>query len=420
MTPLQRIREDPEKVRDMLAARGFDAPLERIVELDRRARDLRAQVEALNAERNRASRGGPPSDEVKAHMREVGERIRTLQTELTALEMERDELVLHVPNMVDPQAPRGSGERDNKVVRQDVPPKREFTPKPHWEIGEQLGILDIPRGTKMSGSRFYVLRGAGAALQRALIAWMIDLKLAHGFTEIYPPFLTRRETLIASSHLPHFAANQYHDEQDDLWLIPTAEPQLVSLHRDEVLDGQRFPLRYVSYTACFRREQMSAGRDVRGIKRGHQFDKVEMVVYCHPEDSPKELQSLVDRAIEVLERLEIPVRVIELCTGDLAFQAMRGFDVEAWSPGVGEWLEVSSCSSCGSFQSERGNIRYRREPGGKPEHPHLLNGSGLALPRLMIAILENYQRADGSLEIPRAVRSYLGGREKIAPGEFAF
>ncbi|MGH2473158.1 MAG: serine--tRNA ligase [Candidatus Limnocylindria bacterium] len=419
MTPLQRIREDPEKVREMLAARGFEAPLDRILELDRKARDLRAQVEALNAERNKASRGGPPSDDVKARMREVGEKIKSYQAELNALEAERDELVLHIPNVVDPQAPRGAGEQNNKVTRQDEPRRLAFAAKPHWEIGERLGILDIPRGTKMSGSRFYVLRGAGAALQRALIAWMIDLKIAVGFTEIYPPYLTKRETLIASSHLPHFAANQYHDEQDDLWLIPTAEPQLVSLHRDEVLDGQRFPFRYVSYTACFRREHMSAGRDVRGIKRGHQFDKVEMVVYCHPENSPKELDGLVDRAVEVLERLEIPVRVIELCTGDLAFQAMRGFDVEAWSPGVREWLEVSSCSNCGSFQAERANIRYRREAGGKLEHPHLLNGSGLALPRLMIAIMENYQREDGSLEIPHVVRSYLGGREKIAPGEFS-
>ncbi len=419
MTALQRVREDPQKVRDMLAARGFEAPLDRILELDRKARDLRAQVETLNAERNKASRGGPPSDEVKARMREVGDRIKSLQVELSALEAERDELVLHVPNMLDPQAPRGAGEHDNKVIRQDVPPKRLFTPKPHWEIGEHLGILDIPRGTKMSGSRFYVLRGAGAALQRALIAWMIDLKLPHGFTEIYPPYLARRETLIASSHLPHFAANQYHDELDDLWLIPTAEPQLVSLHRDEVLDGQRFPVRYVSYTACFRREQMSAGRDVRGIKRGHQFDKVEMVVYCHPEESSKELDGLVARAVEVLERLEMPVRVLELCTGDLAFQAMRGFDVEVWSPGVGEWLEVSSCSNCGPFQAERGNIRYRRKPGGGLEHPHLLNGSGLALPRLMIAIMENYQREDGSIEIPKAIRAYMGGREKIAPGEFS-
>jgi seryl-tRNA synthetase len=419
MTPLQRIREAPERVRETCEARGFDAPIDRIIELDRTVRELKAKKETLQAERNKASRGGPPTDEVKARMREVGDLIRSIDAELVPLEAERDELALHVPNEIDPAAPRGEGEHDNKVIRQDDPRALPFPTKPHWEIGEQLGILDIPRGTKLSGSRFYVLRGAGAALQRALIAWMIDLKIEAGFTEIYPPFLTKRETLVASSHLPHFAENQYHDEQDDLWLIPTAEPQLVSLHRDEVLDGQRFPLHYVSYTACFRREHMSAGRDVRGIKRGHQFDKVEMVVYCDPEDSPMELQGLVDRAVDVLERLEIPVRVLELCTGELAFQAVRGFDVEAWSPGVGEWLEVSSCSDCGSFQAERANIRYRRDPKSKLEHPHLLNGSGLALPRLMIAILENYQRQDGSLEIPHAVRSYMGGREKIAPGEFA-
>ncbi|HEV8229780.1 MAG TPA: serine--tRNA ligase [Candidatus Limnocylindria bacterium] len=419
MTTLQRIRDDHAGMRAMLEARRFEAPLDRIAELDAKSRALRAKKETLQAERNKASRGGPPSDAVKARMREVGDEIRGIDAELGPLEAERDELVLHVPNIVDPAAPRGTAYEDNKVVREDEPRKLAFAAKPHWEIGERLGILDIPRGTKLSGSRFYVLRGAGAALQRALIAWMIDLKIDAGFTEIYPPFLTRRETLIASSHLPHFAENQYHDEQDDLWLIPTAEPQLVGLHGDEILDGQRFPLHYVSYTACFRREQLSAGRDVRGIKRGHQFDKVEMVVYCHPEDSPKELQGLVDRAVDVLERLELPVRVLELCTGELAFQATRGYDVETWSPGVGEWLEVSSCSSCGSFQAERAAIRYRRDPKGKIEHPHLLNGSGLALPRLMIAVIENYQQADGSLVIPSAVRPYMRGRERIAAGEFA-
>ena len=369
MTPLQRIREDPEKVRDMLVARGFDAPLDQILELDRKARELRAQVEALNAERNKASRGGPPSDEVKARMREVGERIKSLQAELTALEAERDDKLLWIPNEVDARAPRGKDEHDNKVVRKDEPKKLDFTPRPHWEVGEALGILDIPRGTKLSGSRFYVLRGAGAALQRALIAWMIDLKVQAGFTEIYPPFVTRHETLTGSAHLPHFDENLYRDEDDDVWLVPTAEPQLVGLHRDETLDAASLPRRYVAYTACFRREHMSAGRDVRGIKRGHQFDKVEMVVHCSPDES-------------------------------------------------GEWLEVSSASNCGSFQSERSNIRFRREAGGKLEHVHILNASGLALPRLMIAIMENYQQQDGSLEIPKAVRSYMAGREKIAPGEF--
>ena len=419
MTVLQRIREDPERVRATLAARQFDAPLDRLIDLDKRVRQLQAEKEQLQAERNKASKGGPPTDEVKKRMREVGERVKQIDTELGPLTAERDELALHIPNEIDPAAPVGPGDESNRVVRQDPTRALAFPAKPHWELGEQLGILDIPRGTKISGSRFYVLRGAGAALQRALIAWMFDLKIDVGFTEIYPPFVTRRETLIASSHLPHFAENQYHDEQDDLWLIPTAEPQLVGLHGEEILDGRKFPLHYVAYTACFRREHMSAGRDVRGIKRGHQFDKVEMVVYCHPEQSAKELDGLTALAVDVVERLEMPVRVIELSTGNLAFQAVRGFDVEVWSPGVSEWLEVSSCSNCGSFQAERANIRYRREPAGKIENPHLLNGSGLALPRLMISIIENYQQADGSVVIPKAVRPYLRGRERIAPGEFA-
>ena len=419
MTPLQRIREDPQKVRDMLAARGFDAPLDRILELDRKARDLRAQVESLNAERNKASRGGPPSEEVKARMREVGERIKADQAELTALEAERDEKLLWIPNEIAPGVPQGKDEHDNKVLRQDKPRQLDLVPQPHWDFGEALGILDIPRGTKLSGSRFYVLRGAGAALQRALIAWMIDLKIAAGFTEIYPPFVTRRETLVGSAHLPHFDENLYRDEDDDVWLLPTAEPQLVGLHRDEILDAAALPRRYVAYTACFRREHMSAGRDVRGIKRGHEFEKVEMVVHCAPEESPAWLDKMTALAVEVLEKLELPVRVSERCTGDLGFTAIRGFDVDVWSPAANEWLEVSSASNCGSFQAERSSIRFRREAGGKPEHVHILNASGLALARLMIAIMENYQRKDGSLEIPKAVRSYMGGREKIAPGEFS-
>jgi seryl-tRNA synthetase len=417
--PLDRIRADPEKVRENLAARGFDAPLDRILELDRVARDLKVRKESLQAERNKASRGGPPSDEVKARMREVGDEIRTIDAELTNVEQELTEHVLWIPNEIDPRAPRGKDEHDNKVVRRDEPKKPAFTPRPHWEVGEALGILDIPRGTKLSGSRFYVLRGAGAALQRALIAWMIDLKIEAGFTEIYPPFVTRRETLLGSAHLPHFDENLYRDEDDDIWLVPTAEPQLVGLHRDETLDARSLPRRYVAYTACFRREHMSAGRDVRGIKRGHEFDKVEMVVHCAPEESDSWLDRLTKLAVDVLEKLELPARVAERCTGDLGFTAMRGFDVDAWGPGANEWLEVSSASNCGSFQSERSNIKLRREAGGKTEFVHILNASGLALPRLMIAIMENYQQADGSVVIPQVVRSYMGGREKIAVGEFA-
>jgi seryl-tRNA synthetase len=419
MTPIQRIRGDPAKVRETLAARGFDAPLDRILELDKVVREIKARKETLQAERNKASRGGPPSDEVKARMREVGDQIRAIESELAAAEAEIDEKLLWIPNEIHPSVPRGKDEHDNVVVRKDEPKKLGFEPKPHWEFGERLGILDIPRGTKLSGSRFYVLRGAGAALQRALIAWMIDLKIAAGFTEIYPPFVTKRETLVATGQLPHFDENLYRDQDDDIWLVPTAEPQLVALHRDEILDAAALPRRYVAYTACFRREHMSAGRDVRGIKRGHEFDKVEMVVHCVPEDSPKWLDRMTELAVEVLDKLELPVRVTERCTGDLGFNALRGFDIDAWGPAASEWLEVSSASNCGSFQAERAGIKFRREAGGRTEHVHTLNASGLALPRLMIAIMENYQHPDGSLEIPKAVRSYMGGRDCIRVGEFA-
>ncbi|MGH2378635.1 MAG: serine--tRNA ligase [Candidatus Limnocylindria bacterium] len=419
MRPIDRIRQDPAQVRRELELRGFEAPLDRIVESDRKARDLRQQVEMLQAERNKASKGGPPSDEVKARMREIGDRIKAIDAELGPLEAQLAEDLLWIPNAIDPAVPRGKDETANVEMRKDPVRDLGFAAKPHWEIGEALGIIDIPRGAKLSGSRFYVLRGAGAALQRALISWMIDLKVARGFTEIYPPFVTKRETLVATGQLPHFDANLYRDAQDDLWLIPTAEPQLVAMHRDETFTPAQLPLRYVAYTACFRREHMSAGRDVRGIKRGHQFDKVEMVVHCLPEDSPKELELLLELAVEVLEKLEIPVRVIERCTGDLGFNSLRGYDVEAWGPGAAEWLEVSSVSSCGDFQAERSAIKVKRDPKAKPELVHTLNASGLALPRLMIAVLENGQQPDGSVTVPAPLRPYMGGRERIAAGEAA-
>jgi len=349
----------------------------------------------------------------------VGDQIKEIDATLGPLETERDELVLWIPNDVAPDVPDGKNEHDNRVVREDPRSELGFAAKPHWEIGEALGILDIPRGAKLAGSRFYNLRGGGAALQRALIAWMIDLKIDAGFIEIYPPFVTRKETLIASAHLPHFDENLYRDDDDDLWLIPTAEPQLVAQHRDETIPFERLPLRYVAYTACFRREKMSAGRDVRGIKRGHQFDKVEMVCFTLPEDSPKELDRLTQLAVDVVEKLELPVRLVERCAGDLGFVAMKGYDVETWGPGVGEWLEVSSVSDGGSLQADRGGIRFKRDGSARSEHPHILNASGVALPRLMISIMENYQQQDGSLIIPKAVRPYMRGRERIVPGEFS-
>ena len=419
MRPIDRLRLDPAQVRRELELRGFEAPLDRIIESDRTVRELRTQVETLQAERNRASKGGPPSDEVKARMREIGERIKSIDAELGPLEAQLQDDLLWIPNVIDPAVPPGKGETENVEVRRDPVRDLGFPAKPHWEIGEALGILDIPRGAKLSGSRFYVLRGPGAALQRALIAWMIDLKVARGFTEVYPPFVTKRETLVATGQLPHFDANLYRDAQDDLWLIPTAEPQLVAMHRDEVFTPDQLPRRYVAYTACFRREHMSAGRDVRGIKRGHQFDKVEMVVHCLPEDSPRELELLRELAVEVLEKLGLQARVVERCTGDLGFNSLRGYDVETWGPGANEWLEVSSVSNVGDFQAERSNIKVRRDPKAKAELVHNLNASGLALPRLMIAVLESYQQADGSVVIPDVVRPYMGGRERIGVGELA-
>ncbi len=418
MRPIDRIRQDPGEVRRALELRGFEAPLDRIIENDAKVRALKSESETLKAERNRASKGGPPAPEVREQMRAVGERIKAIDADLAVAERQIDDDLLWIPNVIDPSVPKGKDEKDNTVVSQDPVTELPFPARPHWEIGEALGILDIPRGTKLSGSRFYVLRGAGAALQRALIAWMIDLKLAHGFVEIYPPFLTKRETLTATGQLPHFDANLYRDTQDDLWLIPTAEPQLVAMHRDETFDAAGLPRRYVAYTACFRREHMSAGRDVRGIKRGHQFDKVEMVIHCLREDSPRELELMRELAVDVLRRLRIPARLVERCTGDLGFNALKGYDLEAWGPGQQEWLEVSSISNCGDFQAERSSIRVRREAGAKAELVHTLNASGLALPRLMIAVIENYQQADRSLVIPEVLRPYMGGRERIAMGEF--
>lgn len=406
-------------MRATLKARGSSAPLDRIIELDTKARELRSEAETLRADRNKASKGGPPTDEVKARMRGVGERIAGIEKDLATLDEQLQAQLLWIPNVIDEDVPLGSGEDGNVVVREAAPRPLPFPGLPHWEVGERLGILDIPRGTKLSGSRFYLLRGAGAALQRALITWMLDVHIRDGFTEIYPPFVTRRETLTASAHLPHFDENLYRDEDDDIWLIPTAEPQLVSLHRDEIVAFEKLPLRYVAYTACFRREHMSAGRDVRGIKRGHQFDKVELVVLCAPEDSRRQLTALTDRAASIIEQLGLPVQVTERCTGDLGFVATKGFDVQAWGPVANEWLEVSSCSDGGSLQAERASIRFRRDPKGKLEHPHILNASGVALPRLMIAIMENFQQADGSIVIPIVLRPYLHGRERIAVGEFS-
>lgn len=420
MLSIQLIREQPDVVRKALADRHTPAPLDEVLALDARRRELLSQVEALRAEQNAASKkiGAAKDPEERqrliAEMKGVSAQVDELEPQLDEAEERLRSLLLEIPNIPDPAVPYGESEDDNRVAQQHGEEYTDPWRKPHWEVGEALGIIDFERGVKLSGSRFYVLKGAGARLQRALIAFMMDLHLdKHGYTEVYPPSMVKEETMWHSGQLPKFRDNLYHDAEEDYWFVPTAEVPLTNLHGDEILEPGTLPLHYVAYTPCFRREKMSAGRDVRGIKRGHQFDKVEMYTYCEPERSAAELEKMLDDALDVCRALGLRYRVIEICTADLGFNAARTYDIEVWAPGVQEWLEVSSVSNCTDFQARRANIRFRREPGAKPEHPHTLNGSGLALPRTMIAVIENYQREDGSIDVPEPLRPYMGGLERI-------
>ena len=424
MLSLQFVRENPDAVRKGLRDRAVEETgLDEILHLDSERRERLTELETLKAERNtvgRATGAATPTDR-----QQLIERGRQLSTRISKLEpatQEIDErlrqLLLELPNIPHPDTPIGAGEDDNVIVRTEgEPPDLDFEPRPHWEIGERLGIIDFERGVKLSGSRFYVLRGAGARLERALIAWMLDLHTEkHGYTEVYTPFVVKEECLWAAGQLPKFRDNLYHDVEDDLWLVPTAEVPITSLHRDEILEPGVLPLNYVAYTPCFRREKMSAGRDVRGIKRGHQFDKVEMYKLCAPEESDDELAKMLDDAEAVCRGLNLTHRVKQLCTGDLGFSAAMAYDVDVWAPGCGEWLEVSTCSNCGDFQARRAGLRFRRERGSKAEFLHTLNGSGLGLPRTLAAVLESYQQRDGSVIIPDALKPYMGGIDVIKPG----
>ena len=421
MLDLNFIREHPDLVKEALVKLNTTAPIDEILALDEERRSLLTEVESMRHRRNVVSKeigrmkDGQERQALIAEMRELGKRIKALEARLREVEGRLYEAMLQVPNMPHEKVPVGKDESENVVVRTEGEPRQfDFEPLPHWELGPALGIIDFERGVKLAGTRFYVLKGLGAKLQRALISWMIDLHVEkHGYTEIYPPFMVKREMLVGAAQLPKFADNLYHDVEDDLWMVPTAEVPLTNLHRDEILEPGTLPLYYVSYTACFRREKMSAGKDTRGIKRVHQFDKVEMYKFVEPHTSDEELEKLVDNAEDVCRELGIPHRVVQMCTGDLGFSARMKYDVEMWAPGCGEWLEVSSCSNCGDFQARRANIRYRPEPGARPEFVHTLNGSGLALPRTMIAIMENYQQADGSIVVPEVLRPYMGGVEVI-------
>ncbi|MEK7248648.1 MAG: serine--tRNA ligase, partial [Chloroflexota bacterium] len=424
MLSIQLLRDSPDTVRRALELRNTQAPLDEAITLDTERRALLTEVETVRAERNVLSKEiGQLSREMKQedaqeakhaeHRRSdltarstyLGEQLEQREERLKQLDTELREVLLQIPNIPDETAPAGPDESGNVVVRQSGEPKTlGFDAKPHWELGEALGIIDFEAGVKLAGSRFYVLKGAGAHLQRALISWMVDFHTARGYNEVYPPAMIKEENLWAGGWLPKFGENMYHDAEEDFWWIPTAEVALTNMHRDDILETGTLPLDYVAYTPCFRREKMSAGRDVRGIKRGHQFDKVEMYRFVEPEKSGEALEQIISQAEAVADALGFTYRVVELCTGDLGFNAAKTYDLEIWAPGSDEWLEVSSCSNCTDFQARRANIRFRREKGAKPEHPHTLNGSGLALPRTMIAVIENYQQADGTIMVPDVLR----------------
>ena len=420
MIDINLIREKPDMVKAAMVALNAEAPIDTILELDERRREVLSEVESLRAERNAVSKEiGRMKDQAARQakieqMRAVGDRIKALEEDLKAVEGELDTAMLWVPNLPGPGVPAGPGEEQNVVVRQEGSPRTfDFEPVPHWDLGPALDIIDFERGVKLSGTRFHVLKGLGARLQRALIAWMIDVHLAQGYTEIYPPVMVRREMMVGAAQLPKFEDNIYHDAEKDYWFIGTGEIPLTNLHRDEILEAESLPLRYLAYTVCFRREKFSAGRDVRGIKRVHQFDKVEMYQITTPEASDAALETMIGHAEAICQGLQIPYRLVQMCTGDLGFQAAVKYDIEMWAPGAGEWLEVSSLSNCTDFQARRANIRYRPEAGAKTRFVHTLNGSGLALPRTMIAVLENYQRRDGRITVPEVLRPYMGGLEVI-------
>jgi seryl-tRNA synthetase len=416
---VRRLRLEPEVVRARLAIRGdadVDVLLDRVQALDERRRAILGEVEVLKQRRNESSReigdrkrSGRPADDLLAEMKTVAEQVRELDADLASVEAELETSLLQIPNLPDERVPPGA-EGEFEVVRAGGEP-RPATPEdaPHWEIGERLKVLDLERGSKVAGSGFPVLFGPGARLNRAMIQFMLDLHTEeHGYLEVAPPFVANRESLIGTGQLPKFEEDQYRTVPDDLFLVPTAEVPVTNLHRGEILASSELPKAYVAYTPCFRREAGAAGRDTRGLLRVHQFDKVELVRYCRPEESVEQLEVLTRHAEMVLERLELPYRRILLPAGDLGFSNAITYDLEVWSPGVDRWLEVSSCSSYTDYQARRANIRFRNETSGKPEYVHTLNGSGVALARTLVAILENRLESDGSVSVPDVLRPYTG------------
>lgn len=422
MLDLKYLRLNPEEARRCLKNKGSSANVDEVLALDEKRRDRLFQVEELKAQRNRVSeeisalkKAGNDAEALITEMRVAGDRVKAMDDEMREIERQLNELLLNLPNIHHHSAPVGEDETANvERKRWGEPRSFSFAPRPHWEIGESLGIMDFERAVKISGARFYVLKGTGSKLERALINFMIDLHVSeHGYTEFWPPVLVKSECMVGTGQLPKFGEDAFHCELDDLWLVPTAEVPITNLHRDEILEPGTLPLKYVAYTACFRREAGSAGKDTRGMTRVHQFDKVEMVKFVEPRNSYVELESLLKDAEDVIRALELPYRVVEICTGDLGFTASKKYDPEVWMPGQDRFMEVSSCSNFESFQARRAEIRYRPEKGAKPQYVHTLNGSGLAVGRTLAAVLENYQQADGSVAIPNALQPYMGGIGRI-------
>ena len=425
MIDVKRLRQDPDGGRAALGRRldsKVDAAVDRILALDRRRRDLLVRVEALKAERNaqsdevaRRKKAGEDAAALLAGLKASGEEVKALDLEVREVDAALEAMLLDVPNFLQPDVPDGDVTH-NRVVRTWGEPRHfDFTPRPHWELGAALGILDLPAGALVTGSGFPVFRGAGAKLVRALSSFMLDLHTGrHGYTEVSVPYVVNRASMQGTGQLPKFAEELYTITADDLYLVPTAEVPVTNLHRDAILDGASLPFGYTAWTPCFRREAGAAGKDTRGLIRVHQFDKVELVRFCRPEESEAQHQLITAHAEAVLQALGLPYRVLALAAGDTGFASARTYDLEAWASGVGTWLEVSSASTFTDYQARRANIRYRPEPGAKPEFVHTLNASGLAFPRTIIALLENNQEADGSVRIPAPLVPYLG-TDRLTP-----
>jgi seryl-tRNA synthetase len=421
MLDLKLIRDDPARVRERLSVRGrteYCAALDEILALDERRRSLISEVDGLRARRNEVSpqvgrlKQAGRHDEAEPlvlEMRELGDRMSRVEADRDQVENHVRDLLLNIPNLPEHEVPAGA-EEANQVVREwGETPSLDFAPVPHWDLGERLGIIDLPRGSRLAGSGFPLYLGWGARLERALINLMLDMHVReHGYTEVAPPYLVNEAAALGTGHLPKYADEMYFVTEDRLYLIPTAELPVTNMHAGEMLEGSALPRKYVAYTPCFRREAGSHGKDTRGILRVHQFDKVELMRFERPEHSRAALDELTAQAEAVLQRLGLRYRVLLLAGGDLGFANAQTFDLEVWAPGVGRWLEVSSCSLYNEYQSRRANIRFRPAPGAKPEFAHTLNGSGLGLPRTLIAVLESYQQADGSILLPEAIAHYLG------------